>query len=366
MKGRLAIIGASTGQLPLCLKAREMGLETYCFAWPEGAVCKNYVDHFIPVSIMEMDEIVAYCKSAGIDGVVSNASETTALVSSYVADRLGKTGTSYETFRKIQDKSYVRAMTNCLPGLSAVEFKTGCLDEIANALERPYVLKPVKGASKRGVNFINDEVDLAEIQEDLHDSLFMAEAYVSGKEYSVECLSYHGHHRVIQITEKISSGPPHFVELEHHQPADLPQRIVANIGCAAADILNSIGYSDGASHIEIKIDDRGSIYLVEVNPRGGGDMISNQLIGLSTDYDFLGQLISVSLGKYTDIQPHNTACAGIYFLTASTSRLLPYFEKPAEGWMVERQRTSMELTESKSNYDHDGYIIYKSDKKIIL
>ena len=105
---------------------------------------------------------------------------------------------------------------------------------------------------------------------------------------------------------------------------------------------------------------------MEVNPRGGGDMISNRLIGLSTDYDFLGQLISVSLGKYTDIQPHKTACAGIYFLTAYTSRLLPYFENPAEDWIVERQRTSMELTESKSNYDHDGYIIYKSDKKIIL
>ena len=127
---------------------------------------------------MEMDEIVAYCRSAGIDGVVSNASETTALVSSYVADRLGKIGTSYETFRKIQDKSYVRAMTNCLPSLSAVDFKTGCLDEIANALERPYVLKPVKGASKKGVNFINDKVDLAEIPEDLHDSLFMAEAHI--------------------------------------------------------------------------------------------------------------------------------------------------------------------------------------------
>ena len=195
--------------MPLCLKAREMGLETYCFAWPGGAVCKNYVDHFIPVSIMEMDEIVAYCKSAGIDGVVSNASETTALVSSYVADRLGKTGTPYETFRKIQDKSYVRAMTNCLSGLSTVEFKIGCLNEIANALERPYVLKPVKGASKKGVNFIDDKVDLAEIPEDLHDSMFMAEAYISGKEYSVECLSYCGHHQVIQITEKVSLDRNH-------------------------------------------------------------------------------------------------------------------------------------------------------------
>ena len=89
MNKKIAIIGAATGQLPLCLKAKEMGLETYCFAWPQGAVCKDYVDHFIPVSIMEMDTIVRYCQEYGIDGVVSNASETTALVSSYVAEHIG-------------------------------------------------------------------------------------------------------------------------------------------------------------------------------------------------------------------------------------------------------------------------------------
>ena len=38
MGKRLAIIGASYLQLPLVLKAREMGLETLCFAWKEGAV----------------------------------------------------------------------------------------------------------------------------------------------------------------------------------------------------------------------------------------------------------------------------------------------------------------------------------------
>ena len=79
MKKRIAIIGASTGQLPLCLKAKDMGLEVYCFAWPQGAVCKDYADHFVPISIFEMDTIVRYCQEGKIDVVVSNASDATAL-----------------------------------------------------------------------------------------------------------------------------------------------------------------------------------------------------------------------------------------------------------------------------------------------
>ena len=108
MKTRLAIIGASTGQLPLCLKAREMGLETYCFAWPDGAVCKDYVDHFIPISILEMDEIVRRCKNDGVDGVVSNASEMTAAVAADVAEEMGKNATPYDKLRDIKRKTYVR------------------------------------------------------------------------------------------------------------------------------------------------------------------------------------------------------------------------------------------------------------------
>lgn len=48
MKKKLAIIGASTGQLPLCEKAKEMGLEVHCFAYEMGAVCKDVADFFLP------------------------------------------------------------------------------------------------------------------------------------------------------------------------------------------------------------------------------------------------------------------------------------------------------------------------------
>lgn len=366
MKKKIAIIGASTGQLPLCLKAKEMELETYCFAWPEGAVCKDYVDHYVPVSIFEMDAIVAYCRKCAINGVVSNASDATALVVSYVAEKLGKVGVPYQSFKNIQSKAFVREKTNGISGLNPVDYKLGTWEYIYTTFPRPYVLKPVTGASKRGVNFVDNSVKELFIPEDLKEAVFMAETFVDGKEYSVESMSYHGQHQVIQVTEKICTGAPHFVELEHHQPASLSADMAEKIRDLMPRILSSVGFTNGASHTEIKVNEAGQVFLIEINPRGGGDMISNDLISLSTDYDYLKQLLLVCLDEYVPLAVHQVAYAGIYYLSAYSEHLLPYFEGPQEKWMVKRERINQTLTNSCGNYDRDGYILYCSDKKINL
>ena len=265
---KLAIIGAAAGQLPLCLKAKQMGIETYCFAWPQGAVCKDFVDYFIPVSISEMDDIVQYCQKYNIDGVVSNASETTAIVASYVADKLGKVCTSYESLKNIQNKAYVREKTNNIPGLSKVRYNLGKFDYIFSTFPRPYVLKPVFGSAKKGINYIDNSVEKLDLPEELNDATFMAETYIPGKEYSVESISYKGEHHVIQVTEKISTGAPHFVELGHHQPAIIPLALREKIELLICKILSELNFTNGATHIEIKISETGDIYLIEVNPRG--------------------------------------------------------------------------------------------------
>ena len=65
---KLAIIGASYLQEPLVRKAKEIGLEVHCFAWAEGAVCKDVADEFYPISIVEKEQILAICHEKKIDG----------------------------------------------------------------------------------------------------------------------------------------------------------------------------------------------------------------------------------------------------------------------------------------------------------
>ena len=44
MKKKLAIIGGSYLQLPIVKKAKEMGVETHCFSWRDGAVSADVAD----------------------------------------------------------------------------------------------------------------------------------------------------------------------------------------------------------------------------------------------------------------------------------------------------------------------------------
>ena len=68
-KQKLAVIGASYLQQPFVEKAKEMGLEIHCFAWEEGAVCKDIADQFYPISIIEKEEILSICQQIGINGI---------------------------------------------------------------------------------------------------------------------------------------------------------------------------------------------------------------------------------------------------------------------------------------------------------
>ena len=362
---RIAIIGASTGQYPICLKAKELGYETHCFAWEQGAVCKDVVDYFHAISISEKDEIVDACRELGIEGVVSNASEATASVSSYVAEKLGLICTPYETLERLHDKYYVRQLTRGIEELCIPKaYMYAGVDEGLY----PCVVKPVAGRAKIGVSYVRDAKEFASAvaySRKALESDCIVEEYVQGKELSVESISYKGQHYVVQITDKDSSSAPHFVELGHHQPALIEQSLKLKIERVVPEILTAIGYTNGASHIELKYnDDR--LYLIEANLRGGGDNISNLLVEMSSGIDYLRCMVEVAVGEFKKpIRVSEPCFAGIYYLCEQTKYLLPFFESSkGKEWLVECKINNRKLSESHTNYERDGYLIYKSNRKI--
>lgn len=362
---KLAIIGASTGQVPLCLKAREMGLETICFAWEQGALCRDLVSRFYPISITEKEQILAVCQGEKVDGVVTNASEATIDVVAYLATRLRLHGLNDVVLQRIKNKAETRRLTNEIKGLTPVEFRV--YDGSAQTFF-PCVVKPVTSSGKRGVSFVGNEKSFDKAVKyalEASASGVLVEKCVDGDEISIEALSYEGKHQVIQITDKQNSGAPHFVEIGHHQPSMLPSPVKDAIRNVVPEILSAIGFTDGPSHIEMRVSKRGDLYLIEVNPRGGGDEISNTLVGLSTDFDYVKGMIDVALGVYTPVDVHDVSCAGIYYLCQQTAHLLPYFENAEQKpWLVKKNISCNKLSAATGNRDRCGYMIYNYSSKI--
>ena len=369
MKKKLAIIGASYLQLPLVLKAKQMGIETHCFAWPEAAVCKDVSDFFYPISILEKETILAQCEAIQIDGITTIATDVAVPTICYVAEKMNLTSNSYNSSILSTNKFEMRtAFKNS--GCNTPNFiETSTAEINIKDFQFPIIVKPIDRSGSRGVTKVVLEHELYEaIDYALNESFCkkaIIEEYIEGEEVSVETISWNGAHTVLTITDKITTGAPFFVELAHHQPSNIQENIQENIRAETIKCLNSLDIKFGAGHSEFKITPNGEVYIIEVGARMGGDFIGSHLVKLSTEYDFLEAIIDIALGKFKAPVIKNNHFSGVYFLCKETEQILPYFSQDNK-FDVQKDIQNTTLQNITNSNDRSGYLIYQSNKRIKL
>ena len=369
---KLAIIGASYLQLPLVKKAKEMGIESICFAWEEGAVCKDMCDRFYPVSTVDKEEILRICREIKIDGITTIASDVAVLTVNYVAEQMGLIGNPDKYSQVATNKFLMRQcfMEHKVPSPKFC-LTEGEIPEIMDTFRYPVIVKPTDRSGSRGVEKVNNREGLqAAIKRASKESFqkkAVIEEFVEGREISVESISFEGKHYVLQITDKVTTEAPFFVELEHHQPSTLPEGIKNKVKSIVLNALDALHIRYGASHAELKITKECDIRVIEIGARMGGDFIGSDLVRLSTGYDFLKGIINVAFGQFEEPQLTEHNCSGVYFLCKETERLLPYFMNcKAFPEIIEANISDPVLRMIEQSADRSGYLIYCSNKRFIL
>ena len=363
---KLAIIGASYLQEPLVRKAKEMGLYSICFAWRDGATCADICDRFYDISIVEKERILEVCREEGIDGVCTIASDVAAPTVAYVANALGLPGNDYDAAVRANNKFLMRnALSKA--GVPCPEYRMVTSSSSLNGTEFrfPVIVKPSDRSGSMGVAKVTRPEDLPSAIEQALSLSFrheaMVEEFVEGREISVEFISCQGTHFPLQITDKETTGAPHFVELAHHQPSSLSSEMFNMIYGITRNALDALGITDGASHSEYKITEDGRIFVMEIGARMGGDFIGSDLVRLSTGYDFVKGVIDVALGTFKEPVISEHSYSGVYFLCEETKHLLPVIR----GWrnnpaLVTGEITDTTLRKVAKSADRSGYVIYKT------
>lgn len=338
---KIAIIGASYLQNPLILKAKEMGLETHVFAWGTGDVGEKTADFFYPISITEVDEILERCQEIGIDGITTIASDLATRAVGYVANAMGLAGNSLTCVEKSTNKELMRKAfyENGDPSPKSVRVtKDAALGDLG--VTYPVIVKPSDRSGSRGITKLESPVGLetaiAKALEQSFSGVALVEEYARGREYSVEYISYHGIHRFLTITEKFTTGAPHFIETAHLEPGRLPATMVEEVKGVVSHALDSLGVTDGASHSEIKISADGAINIIEIGARMGGDCIGSDLVRLSTGYDFTRAVIDVAMGTKPRALPcSSTGAAAVrYVFNESDIEVLHCLEREHPDFLV--------------------------------
>ena len=372
MREKIAILGANEPLIPFYRQARNLGYEIIGFAWSEGAVCKSFCDKFYPVSFAEKEKILDLCRMEKVNGITSFSLESALPTVIYVAQRMGLVSNTEECLARTQSKYSQRRVLEhagiAVPKYYRIENDLD-LDQVKCRF--PVIVKPVDSGGSQGISKVDSPDKLPEAfryaAECSRSGQAIVEEYIDGREFSVEYISHQGKHHFLQITDKVTSGAPRFVEMQHHQPANITPEVHHNIRLMVEKALDALLIENSPSHTEIKLNSVGELFIIETGARMGGDYITSDLVRLSTGYDFVEGAIRLALNQFESPSIRRRMYSGVYFysqLAPEVGDVILHREKWPE--IVEAGYYSNSLlTDVKSNADRAGYVLYQSSDKRI-
>lgn len=333
MKKRIMILGASILQLPAIRKAKEMGLEVIAVDMNPDAIGFADADIKLVISTIDIPKVVQAAKEYRVDGVMTLASDMPMRTVAAVAEELGLVGIDTDTAVKATNKAEMRKALQEHGVPTPRFFKVADHEEYLRAAEQftvPFIVKPADNSGSRGIYLVDDPTDKKQIEAAYvhckphsRGGDVVVEEYMRGPEVSVETLTVDGVCHVIQITDKLTTGAPHFVEMGHSQPTRHPRETADRIREVAIAANRAIGIQNGPSHTEIIVTAEGP-KIVELGARLGGDCITTHLVPLSTGVDMVDCCICIALGEQPDITPKYQKGSAIRYFpqTAGTIRAI--------------------------------------------
>ena len=305
------VLAAGLLQIDVIEKAKRMGYYVLAVDGNPKAPGFNVADKAICADIVNEETMLKIARDEHVDGVIHPCSEVSMAVMGRINDELGLSGISREqaicaTNKHLMRKAFEKGNAPSPKSILAQDAEDAW-SRLQNEFDTDAILKPSRNSGSRGIAKVSRDLDKGafnraydEALRESRDHSVLIEQFIEGPEFSIEMIVWQGEIHVLTVTDKKTTGAPHFVELGHNQPSCFSDAEVETLKAAAVAGVRALGVNNCACHAEAKLMN-GKAYLMEVGARLGGDFISTELTHLSTGIDMVAAAIDVALGVEPDL-----------------------------------------------------------------
>lgn len=305
------VLAAGLLQIDVIEKAKSMGYYVLAVDGNPKAPGFNVADKAICADIVNEETMLKIARDEHVDGVIHPCSEVSMAVMGRINDELGLSGISREqaicaTNKHLMRKAFEKGNAPSPKSILAQDAEDAW-SRLQNEFDTDAILKPSRNSGSRGIAKVSRNMDKGDFIRAYDESLsesrdhsVLIEQFIEGPEFSIEMIVWQGEIHVLTVTDKKTTGAPHFVELGHNQPSCFSATDVETLKAAAVAGVRALGVNNCACHAEAKLMN-GKAYLMEVGARLGGDFISTELTHLSTGIDMVAAAIDVALGVEPDL-----------------------------------------------------------------
>lgn len=311
MMKKIMVLAAGLLQIDVIEKAKSMGYYVLAVDGNPKAPGFNVADKAICADIVNEETMLKTARDEHVDGVIHPCSEVSMAVMGRINDELGLSGISREqaicaTNKHLMRKAFEKGNAPSPKSILAQDAEDAW-SRLQSEFDTDAILKPSRNSGSRGIAKVSRNMDKGdfiraydEALSESRDHSVLIEQFIEGPEFSIEMIVWQGEIHVLTVTDKKTTGAPHFVELGHNQPSCFSATDVETLKAAAVAGVRALGVNNCACHAEAKLMN-GKAYLMEVGARLGGDFISTELTHLSTGIDMVAAAIDVALGVEPDL-----------------------------------------------------------------
>lgn len=367
---KILIIGAGFLQTFLIKKAKSIGYYTLAVDADKNAPGFKFADKYAVINIVDEKACLEYAKAEKINGVLTAATDYGVLTASYIAQEMNLPGLDYEVAKVIKNKYQTR---KCLFDNKVDDTKQALevsedtdIEEVSKIIKYPVMVKPCDGSGSRAASRVDSEKELDLACKAAMDASFThratIESFIFGREYGAESLVVNGEPHVLAIMKKWMTEPPYYAELGHALPSDLSVEVEDKAKACVYKALKALGINHGSVNMDLLITRDGSIHIVDIGARMGGNLIGSHIIPSGTGIDYMKAMLQSAVGDSIDLTSHGRQAVvtkllalspGIVGKLPNISRLENRFHVVVEHHMNE----GMSIHEYHTNLDGCGYIV---------
>lgn len=320
---KLLFVGAGVYQLPGIRKANEEGYVTIAIDGDPKAIGLQEANLGKHLNILDKELCLKFAKEHEIDGVLTIASDVAVPTVAYIAEQMHLPGISTNT-AEVSTNKYLQRQKMIEAGIKCPIFEiVGSEEELNDALNKfqyPVVIKPIDSAGSRGVFYVDtDEKLYSSFPTSMRYSKVkkvIIEEFIDGFEVSIEAFSCFGETKIIALSRKERTAPPHMLDTSVTFPAQLSEDMIEKVKKIGIATIKAIGIDHAPIHLELLISPNEEVVPVELAARGPGFKVFTDIIPYVTGVDVLKASLDLALGKKPDLQITQNKAASVVFLEA--------------------------------------------------
>lgn len=358
-KKKIVVLPGAIWQVPIVKKINEMGYESIVVNPAKDSPTFAFANQSIQSDIFAKQNYLEDIKRMQVDAVLSDECDIATKLIAELADELHIPSQGVDMAElytnKVRMREFLRDHNLPCPAFQICYSLEEALMFYHN-LNKKMIIKPIDSNSSHGVFTIHNEDELKEHFDEAQsfsreDRAVICEQYIEGTEFTIDGIKTPHGHTCLAISEKKHYAYNENVAYELFFSHDNPNFDYDLLRRTNDQYVNLSGLPFGLTHAEYKFQD-GQFYLIEIGARGGGNLISAEIVPCMSGYDNYEALIKMALGE-KDIKEPTIAPK-----LKNRCAVLEFFDAPGKGGVVK----AIEGEELLKN--HPNVLSYKFNFKV--